>query len=1103
LHTACSSSASNGSLDVLNLLLKRGADGNACNKWRETPLLIAANNGHKAAVEALLKSGADPSMCSEAGWSALTFAAHKGYDEIVSLLLNAGAPVNCRVIEDLSTPLHKACAGGKDGHLSAVTQLLTGGADVHALNKWRETPLLTAANHGQASAVEALLDAGADPCRCTDTGWSPLSIAAYKGHDDVVELLLEQGAPTEEADPTLSALLQAATKGLPNTVELLLRHGADHTVTTKKGDTALSILVEQNLIDAAVEMVTEYKASIPRCSRDRKKVQRARLLINLRIKQQKEGDYDDSDQDDSDEGARSALHDSANSPNSTTSTVSKKKKKKKKGMNAEQKAKAAEEALLLELEQEDVKAQKEEAAATSKRNKKKKKKERERQVKLEQEKVRREKEEKAIQERENQRKLKEENDRKLRAAKAKEQKELEMKEALERQKKAAARQKEKELKEKKRQQVLEQEKRDAEKKELLRREKEQETLLAQPKEEPTLQHADDPSKSKRGWETASGAESNSVKENTAQSEHANHSAKGTVEDQLENMANGVVGFLGFNPAMSKPAANSTPGSMMTEVSSETMDQPVPTMPQQAEPAPVSLLREEKVAELLQRTTAHLSSIDNSVVKTVLYKWIVRASSESMPFLDPVIPSWTDFDYLVSFLQRQLIAESRKASNGIANNIEMMKEAGSFLAKLCVSLAREVVEYRDKCSEVFPEMSDLNLKLNAHAVVINNGSNMVVVEWDARSKIFIPRALFEHLSDRYNGASTLLLNSMFALMKRYETMNYILGGTGLDYRLPQSTLSTVAKELKVEMELWTDPISVFGKNKFCGIFPDVDVLFGGLRPFIEQSSALEMLLAKEGGSVCVLSPSDDRTASFFMKRILNILEATDGKGVPVSFTVFLPMRAFRDLKQSPSAENLSFLDARLLQSHRHFIRHFETLNPGQHNFVHGSIDGQLNTCNTGSLMLILQNDSGRTQFPINEQSVANIVHSLSMTTFMPPVETFTSFGAESVPNSRGSSIPSSPVGLQHTLNGFEGMSNTNTNANTNNGSRRGRFVELVQDGEDDFANAEEMVSGMLSSLDISMFQENPSQDVDIEAISLMGIGNPDLVNPRRKTSGRFG
>jgi hypothetical protein len=78
LHTACSSgTATAGSMNVLNLLLQEGADGNSCNKWKETPLLIAANNGHHAAVQALLKHGANPSLCSEAGWSALTFAAHK------------------------------------------------------------------------------------------------------------------------------------------------------------------------------------------------------------------------------------------------------------------------------------------------------------------------------------------------------------------------------------------------------------------------------------------------------------------------------------------------------------------------------------------------------------------------------------------------------------------------------------------------------------------------------------------------------------------------------------------------------------------------------------------------------------------------------------------------------------------------------------------------------------------------------------------------------------------------------------------------------------------------------------------------------------------
>ncbi len=382
-----------GCLEVLDLLLERGADVNACNKWRETPLLIAANNGHVEAVKRLLQGGADPSLCSEAGWSALTFAAHKGYDDICSLLLAANAPVDCRVIEDLSTPLHKACAGSRPGHTSAVCQLLEGNADVHALNKWRETPLLTAANHGQSDAVEALLRYGADPCKCTDTGWSPLSIAAYKGHDEVVRLLLEEGASTEEDDPTLSALLQAATKGLPDTVMLLLEHGADHTVTTKKGDTALSILVEQNLIDAAVEMVSIYNASIPRCSRDRKKVQRARLLINLRMKQmQREGTgpyCDDSDQGESDVESENAggraLHDDADSAASPLTFGSKQKKKNNKSGKSiakqEAEARAAEEALLLELAAEECAKTENGSSKTSKKKKKKKDKEKERQQK--------------------------------------------------------------------------------------------------------------------------------------------------------------------------------------------------------------------------------------------------------------------------------------------------------------------------------------------------------------------------------------------------------------------------------------------------------------------------------------------------------------------------------------------------------------------------------------------------------------------------------------------------------------------------------------------------------------------------------------------------
>ena len=52
--------------------------------------------------------------------------------------------------------------------------------------------------------------------------------------------------------------------------------------------------------------------------------------------------------------------------------------------------------------------------------------------------------------------------------------------------------------------------------------------------------------------------------------------------------------------------------------------------------------------------------------------------------------------------------------------------------------------------------------------------------------------------------------------------------------------------------------------------------------------------------------------------------------------------------------------------------------------------------------------------------------------------------------------------------------------------------LVDDGEEDHLNDVDVVSGMLGNLDMDLFQ-NPmgqsAQDIDIEAISLMGIGKP--------------
>ena len=1202
LHTACSSTASNGSLEVLNLLLAKDADGNACNKWRETPLLIAANNGHQAAVEALLKHDADPSLCSEAGWSALTFAAHKGYDDIVELLLNAEAPVNCRVTEDLSTPLHKACAGSKPGHLSAVKQLLEYGADVHALNKWRETPLLTAANHGQASAVEALLRAGGDPCKCTDTGWSPLSIAAYKGHDDVVRLLLEEGAPTEEADPTLSALLQAATKGLPETVELLLRHGADHTVTTKKGDTALSILVEQNLIDAAVEMVTEYKASVPRCSRDRKKVQRARLLINLRVKQQQRDGLlnistDDDETDEESEESNLALHDVQNgSPKVVFSVEGQKgtKMKKKKGSsseNAEAQAKAAEEALLLELEQEESQAQKEEAVACTKRAKNKKKKERQRLIKLKEEQEQKEKEDKAAADRDLQRQAREETERREHQKKLEQQRKIELKEVEEREKmtkEIALKRKEKDDKERNQREV-------ENKREELQKAKVATELAptsstgtgggrGKPGKGKKVRSDDDSTShahtlpfgplnggqggNKRGWETKNprpkGVMSNQSQQSStinlppppnavkggSDARHMQEPSGATVDDHMENMACDMVDFLAFDPQQSHGVFPHRPNDYRNVMRQDTNNGRHAPTKEKGYPyvmasevySPrlasdnfdlphVALFRQEKLAELVQRCevarehrgTDPLGVVDESILKTVLYRWIVRAAHDKTPFLDYLIPSWVDFEFLSTFLQRQFIAESRKGiSTSVTGMVSMesLKEAGAAFAVLCHALAQDVVDYKLKMeSQLPPDWTDAGLNLTASEVMRNGMGSMVCVDWQNHAQIYMATSSFTKLRERYVGRSSRLLTALFAAKKRYDITRMLIAGTNMDLRFSPVTLECMARHTDACTEIWTSPFSVHGKDTFFGVYPDVDSAFGGVPSFGKEDISQELAFLNRRGSIAVMPPFDNMIASLYIRRIVDLLEAGEKEYIPLSFLVILHSECFLDVSRSPTVNDLLVLEPRLSDRYGNFVRCAEVLSAGQHVFQSGEGVGISSVSRTGSLFVLFQNDSSVVRTPIVESSLVEIIRSMMPPSTVAPLSSspFSDSYSESYNSSdsfchvetsakvsnayiQGNPPKQSPM-RQQSINQVDfGAIGGVSISGGHHDSRRSRLFDLIDDGPEESNGTEvDVVSGMLNSFNI--FKSNASQELDVEAISLMGIGGAPLSGD--STMGSFG
>jgi ankyrin repeat protein len=86
------SASNNGHVDVVKLLLEKGADMAVANQGGWTPLNSASNNGHVDVVKLLLEAGADVAVASNDGWTPLNSASDSGHVDVVKLLLEAGAP---------------------------------------------------------------------------------------------------------------------------------------------------------------------------------------------------------------------------------------------------------------------------------------------------------------------------------------------------------------------------------------------------------------------------------------------------------------------------------------------------------------------------------------------------------------------------------------------------------------------------------------------------------------------------------------------------------------------------------------------------------------------------------------------------------------------------------------------------------------------------------------------------------------------------------------------------------------------------------------------------------------------------------------------------
>jgi cytohesin len=195
LHSA----ASRSQKKAVALLVARGADLNAKDNDQRTPLGFAATDlpfgyqipqDKKDTVKILVEAGAEFPIAGEEARALLQAAAASGYKELAEQMIARGADVNTRNDDD-GTLLHSVAAGGVAG---LVDVLIDKKMEVNARNRYGLTPLHIAAMVGNAEIVGLLLARGANPddrCPCGKTAFNYATEGRFKA---VTDLLAAKGA---------------------------------------------------------------------------------------------------------------------------------------------------------------------------------------------------------------------------------------------------------------------------------------------------------------------------------------------------------------------------------------------------------------------------------------------------------------------------------------------------------------------------------------------------------------------------------------------------------------------------------------------------------------------------------------------------------------------------------------------------------------------------------------------------------------------------------------------------------------------------------------------------------------------------------------------
>jgi ankyrin repeat protein len=192
LHAA----AAEGDVAEIKRLAAAGANLEATDSDRRTPLHVAVFMHRHEAARALLQLGANPNAFDAQKYDIVTIAAVDNDVEMLKLALAGG----CRA-DNITSPYNGTAliAAAHLGHAEVVRTLIAAKAPLDHVNNLGWTALIESivlGNGGEqhTQTLDALVKAGANVNIADRNGATPLALARGRGYTEMVKILEAAGA---------------------------------------------------------------------------------------------------------------------------------------------------------------------------------------------------------------------------------------------------------------------------------------------------------------------------------------------------------------------------------------------------------------------------------------------------------------------------------------------------------------------------------------------------------------------------------------------------------------------------------------------------------------------------------------------------------------------------------------------------------------------------------------------------------------------------------------------------------------------------------------------------------------------------------------------